>query len=234
MPRRQLDVGRRRQRRPDLGDRPAHRRVQVQLRAAVATGDRLHAATQVGTGLTCARDRRSHPGRHRHIECLSRTDDFESIVYDPSARRPLRDVGQLLHGRPRPPTTRSTPRSGSSPVTARPLHADAVAGAARGRGPHRRRMASGVGMYYGKGTRSRPTTSTRTRSAPTCRCPVRRHRRHRLHRREHRVRHDRDAEHVGRARPRRRTRRSTASTSRLDLDRELSVWTVPARRDDAA
>ena len=34
------------------------------------------------------------------LECLSRTDDFESVVYDPSARRALRDLRELLQRGP--------------------------------------------------------------------------------------------------------------------------------------
>ena len=57
-----------------------------QLRGSTATTDFTVFATQVGTGKTCGQALQATiPGDTAADECHSRTDDFESVVYDPTS-----------------------------------------------------------------------------------------------------------------------------------------------------
>lgn len=109
-------------------------------------------ATQVGSSQFCSDPAQLDPsitGDTGALECLSRTDDFESIVYDPTA-----DVlyvtsggccaGGLPAGYPKHPTVWKLTRSGSTFVPSQwqalPETEDPTAAGWR----------PGTGMYYGK------------------------------------------------------------------------------------
>ena len=180
-------------------------------------------ATQVGTGQTCGQALDSAIiGDTADNECLSRTDDFESAVYDSSADVLYVTSGNcctagLPAGYPFHPTVWKLTRGGSGHF--KPPQWQALP---EGTDPTAAGSRPGRACTSATARRSRPTTSPATSSARDKSLPVTADIvGPQLHRRQHRVRHDRDAEHVVG-----RTTATSDSTihrfdiSGLDLDRE--------------
>ena len=139
----------------DNGDRiweidPATGAYKTQLRGGVS-GTAFLTATQVGTGLTCGDALEPGiVGDTAAYECLSRTDDLESVVYDPDADVLYATSGNcctagLPPGYPYHPTVWKLTRDGSGHFTptswqALPEGEDLTAGGWR----------PGAGIYVGK------------------------------------------------------------------------------------
>jgi hypothetical protein len=116
-------------------------------------GTDFQAATQVGTGKTCAQALESGiVGDTGANECLSRTDDFESVVYDSTADALYLTSGQcctagLPAGYPMHPTVWKLTRQSGHFVPAQwQALPDGQDPTAAGRRP-------GAGLYFGKGSR---------------------------------------------------------------------------------
>ena len=124
-----------------------------QLRDGVSGATDFHAATQVGTGLTCAQALDGGiVGDTGANECLSRTDDFESIVYDSGADVLYVTSGGcctagLPAGYPMHPTVWKLTRQAGHFV---PSQWQALP---EGQDPTAAGWRPGVGMYYGKGSK---------------------------------------------------------------------------------
>ena len=191
----------------------------------------FEAATQVGTGLTCSEALDAGVvGDTGAFECLSRTDDFESVIYDPTADVLYVTSGGCCTSCPKPlppgypnhPTvwklTRQSGHFAPSQWQALPETEDPTAAGWR----------SGTGMYFGKGTKIKTYDFANERAQQQQDAGGLEHRRPHVPRRQHRVRHDGHDEHG--QRPDHRglgLHDPSLRHLRLDVDREHGME-VPA------
>ena len=185
-----------------------------QLRDGVSGFTDFRTATQVGTGHTCAQALDAGiPGDTGANECLSRTDDFESVVYDPTADVLYATSGGcctagLPSGYPMHPTVWKLTRQGGH---FRPSQWQALP---EGQDPTAAGWRPGVGFVFGKGSKIKTYDFATQFGRGRLRVAGLEHRRAGVHGGQHRIRDHRDVEHGVRTDHRvHRTPRSTGSTS---------------------
>ena len=144
-----------------------------QLRDGVSGATDFRTATKVGTTLTCAQALDAAiPGDTGANECLSRTDDFESLVYDPTGDALYVTSGNcctasLPAGYPFHPTVWKLTRDGAGHF--KPTQWQALP---EGTDPTAAGWRPGTGFYFGKGSKIKTYNFSTNAIGPDLSMPV--------------------------------------------------------------